>query len=177
MSVLCNPKVTKPFVTSQQTVSFDQIATQPKHEYRNRPSVSFDETSISNRKDEHSAINEKKKGLSAHNNIQTRGVCIRKTEPKLKSKNKVPGEEKKKYKTSSILGQKRVLPVSFGKTPKDRSKEFMLEEIPGRCKFDSRIQILGSQNELGPRRECDKGLCIPVNKLKYVADSECRCNV
>ena len=96
MSVLCNPKVTKPFLTSQQTRSFIQIATRPNHEYRNRPSVSFDETSISNRKDEHSAINEKKKGLSAHNNIQTRGVCIRKTEPKLKSKNKVPGEEKKK---------------------------------------------------------------------------------
>ena len=162
MSTLCNPEVTKPFLTTQQPGSFDQIATQPKPEYRKRQSVSFDEKSIAIRKDELSMTNERGKRLSALNSVQTREVSIGRIEPKDKSDRKAPGEEKRQYKTQSKWDLKRVLPVSYKQT--DLSKDFGMKEIPGRYRFDSTSHVSGSQIDLGPRRECDKGLFIPVNK-------------
>jgi hypothetical protein len=162
MSTQCNPEVTKPFLTSQQPGSFDQTATQHKNEYRKRPSVSFDEKSIAIRKDELSMTKERGKRLSALNSIRTREVSVGLLEPKDKSEHKAPGDENRQYKTSSKRDLKRVLPVSYKQT--DRSKDFRMKEIPGRYKFDSTSHVSGSQIDLGPRRECDKGLFIPVNK-------------
>ena len=164
MSTLCNPEVTKPFLTTQQPGSLDQIATQPKPEKpRKRQLVSFDEKSIAmmSCKDELSMTNERGKRLSALKSVQTREVSIERIEPKDKSDRKAPGEEKRQFKTQSKRDLKRVLPVSYKQT--DLSKDFRMKEIPGRYRFDSTSHVSGSQIDLGPKRECDKGLFIPVN--------------
>ena len=162
MSNLCNSEVNKPLLTSKQPGSFDQIATQPKPEYRKRQSVSFDEKSIAIRKDELSMTNERGKRLSALNSVQTREVSIGQIEPKERSERKDSGEEKRQYKTTSKRDLKRVLPVYYKQS--DCSKDFRMKEIPGRHRFDSMSHVSGSQIDLGPKRECDKGLFIPVNK-------------
>ena len=166
MSTPYNPEVTKPFLTSQQPGSFDQTATQPNHEYRKTPSVSFDEKSIAIRKEKPSLINERGERLTDLNSVQTREVSFGQIKPKDKSENKAPGEEKRRYKTSSKQDVKRVLPVSYKQT--DQSKDFRMKEIPGRCKFVRTSLVSGSQIQLGPRRGCDMGLFILVETHKYM---------
>jgi hypothetical protein len=160
MSILCNQNVQ----TSQQSRSFDQRESHPKHEYAKRLSVSFDDTNIAIRNIEHSIVDENQKRLlSAHKSTKKRENGVRKIVPESKTANNAPGEHmmatvsKNPKMQAAKSGLKKVLPVSH--------KTDVLQLKTKQCQFDSMVHDCGSQEEMGQRRGCDRGLYVPVSMI------------